>query len=220
MGQNDQFCIRLINESDYDAVAQMMATAFLTNPAYALIFKNSNSLFDGLLWLFKANLKLHNSTQKLTHVIVDRVSGDIVGTYTLIPPEGVKTSGLVYFNIQLPSFVLKFGVKPILRMQKLDSLNKLTISNSMERSKFHYLSMVVIHVDYQGRGIGSLAIKHAIDNLAVSDSACEIIGLTTQLPENVTFYSRLGFEKINEGYIEFKGDRYYNYDMKLSVFRK
>jgi hypothetical protein len=45
----------------------------------------------------------------------------------------------------------------------------------------------------------------------------QLIGLTTQLPENVTFYSRLGFNKLDEGYVDFKKDRYYNYNMKLKL---
>ena len=37
--------------------------------------------------------------------------------------------------------------------------------------------------------------------------------------KNVTVsnYTQLGFDKLDEGYIEFKGDRYYNYNMKRNI---
>jgi len=75
--------------------------------------------------------------------------------------------------------------------------------------------MVVIKKEYQGKGVGSRALKQAIGELISSAPACRLMGLTTQLPENVTFYSRLGFEKIGEGEVYFKEDHYYNYNMRL-----
>jgi hypothetical protein len=44
---------------------------------------------------------------------------------------------------------------------------------------------------------------------------CRLVGLTTQLPENVTFYSRLSFEKMDEGNVTFQENVYYNWNMKL-----
>jgi len=102
-------------------------------------------------------------------------------------------------------------------MMRLDNINKLTLSNSIKASEFYYLSMVVIQKEYRGRGIGSYAIKQAIEELVSSNPSSNLLGLTTQLPENVVFYSRLGFYPLDEGYIDFEGDRYYNYNMKLNV---
>jgi len=77
--------------------------------------------------------------------------------------------------------------------------------------------MVVVKEEYRGRRIGSLALKQTIDNLINSNPTCRIIGLTTQLPENVVFYSRLGFTKLDEGYVTFKESKYYNYNMKYDL---
>lgn len=102
-------------------------------------------------------------------------------------------------------------------MMRLDNINKSTLSNSIKTSEFYYLSMVVIQKEYRGSGIGSYAIKQAIEELVSSNPSCNLLALTTQLPENVVFYSRLGFNLLDEGYIDFKRDRYYNYNMKLNV---
>ena len=102
-------------------------------------------------------------------------------------------------------------------MLRLDDCNKLTLEKSIKNSVYHYLSMVVIREEYRGKGIGSYAIEYAIQEFIASNLSCNIIGLTTQLPENTVFYSRLGFILLDEGFIDFKGNRYYNYNMKLTL---
>ncbi|MDR1369862.1 MAG: N-acetyltransferase, partial [Dysgonamonadaceae bacterium] len=67
----------------------------------------------------------------------------------------------------------------------------------------------------RGLGIGAFAVRHAVRGLMASEPTCNLLGLTTQLPENTVFYSRLGFDKLDEGYADFKGNRYYNCNMKL-----
>lgn len=142
MDKRNNFSIREIAQSEFDDVAHIMTDAFVTNPAYSLIFRNKEHLAEGLLWVFKANLLIHNRNQALTKVIIDNHSDKIIGTYTLVPPEGMKKSISAYFSIGIPHFLYRFGVKPLLRMQDLDACNKKAIVDSMETSKFHYLSMV------------------------------------------------------------------------------
>ena len=77
--------------------------------------------------------------------------------------------------------------------------------------------MVVVQKEWRGKGIGSYAIKSALEKLASTNPSCKLLGLTTQLPENVIFYSKLGFDKLDEGYVYFKKDKYYNYNMKIRL---
>ena len=212
-----EFLIEKIRNSEIDKVADIMTNAFKTNPAYSIIFKNKNQAEKGLLWLFKASLILNNHKQNLTSVVKEKDTGKIIGTFTLIPPQGVKSGIFIYSKIGILGFVSKFGLKTFIRMLDLDKFNKSSLTKSMGTVDYYYLSMVVIQEEYRGVGIGSYAIKYAIRELISSNPACNLIGLTTQLPENVTFYSRLGFDKLDEGYIDFKGDRYYNYNMKFNI---
>jgi predicted GNAT family N-acyltransferase len=101
-------------------------------------------------------------------------------------------------------------------MLRLDAINKNTLKEAMKTSEYYYLSMVAIRKEYRGKGIGSHTIKSTVRKLVSSRPACSALGLTTQLAENKTFYSRLGFTVINEGYIDLKGDKYYNYNIKLN----
>ncbi|MDR2036332.1 MAG: GNAT family N-acetyltransferase [Bacteroidales bacterium] len=213
----EEFLIEKIDSSEINEVADMLTDAFITNPAYSIIFKNKNQLKEGLIWVFRASLILNNHKQTLTRIIKRKDTGKIIGTFTLLPPQGVKNGIAVYSKIGIFDFILKFGLKSFIRMLYLDNCNKLTLKKSIKEADFYYLSMVVIRNEYRGVGIGSYAIKYAIKELISSNPACNLIGLTTQLPENVIFYSRLGFDKPNEGYVYFKGDKYYNYNMKLTI---
>ena len=209
--------IEKMHHSEIDEVADILTDAFETNPAYSIIFTKKNQQREGLLWLFKASLILNNYKQTLTRVIKEKDTRKIVGAFTLIPPQGVKNGISIYSKIGIYGFISKFGMKPFIRTLGLDKCNKLSLRESMKTSEYYYLSMVVIRKEYRGAGIGSYAIKQAVQELISLNPACNLIGLTTQLPENVTFYSRLGFVKLDEGFIDFKGDRYYNYTMKLNI---
>ena len=212
-----ELLIENITRSEMNEVAGILTDAFKTNPAYSIIFKKKYQLNEGLFRLFKACLILNNHKQPLTRVIKKKDTGEIIGTYTLIPPQGVKNGILVYSKIGILGFISTFGLKSLIRMLDLDKCNKFILKESIKASEYYYISMVAIKEKYRGAGIGSYAISYAIREIASSNPACNLIGLTTQLLENVTFYSRLGFDILDEGYINFKGDRYYNYNMKLNI---
>jgi len=200
--------------SELEEVAGILTDAFETNPAYSLIFKNADNLKEGLFWLFKTNLFLLNRRQILTRVVKDKDSGKILGSYTLIPPGGAKISFVDYFKIGLFRFIRKFGFRTLNKMMGMDSYNKELLNKSIQVKDYYYLSMVALKEECRGRGLGSYMIKHCLEELSRSGRECNLLGLTTQLPENVIFYSRLGFELIDEGEAVYKQDRYYNYNMK------
>jgi len=212
-----KFVIEKIHHTEINEVAGLLTDAFFTNPAYSIVFKKKNQQKEGLLWLFNASLILDNLRQTFTRVIKEKDTGKIIGTFTLIPPQGVKKNIAVYAKIGIVGFIVQFGISAFLRMLRLDDCNKLTLRKSIKDAAYYYLSMVAIRPEYRGKGIGSYAIKHAIRELVTSNPACNTIGLTTQLPENVTFYSRIGFELLDEGYIDFEGEKYYNYNMRHSL---
>lgn len=212
-----EILIEKMQNSEIDEAAGILTEAFETNPAYSLIFTKKEHIKDGLLWMFRASLIINNHKSVLTRVIKEKGSGKIIGTYTLVPPQGVKSGFAAYLKTGMPGFVLKFGLNPFSRMIELSKLNAEVLKNSIKVSRYHYLSMVAVCKEYRGSGIGSYAVKYALNEVVSSHSGCNIMGLTTQLPENITFYSRLGFTKLDEGYVSYKGGKYYNYNMKLNL---
>lgn len=213
----DNLVIEKIRKTEMNEVAGILTDAFKTNPAYSIIFRKNDQLEDGLLWLFRTNLFILNRKQALTRVVKEKKTGEIIGTFTIVPPQGIKKDLLTYLKIGIPHFISKFGIKPLVRMLDLDDYNKKLLNKSMEISEYYYLHMVVVKEEYRGSGVGSFVLKCAIQELIASEPTCNLLGLTTQLPENVIFYSRLGFHKLDEGTVDFKGNRYYNCNMKLDL---
>jgi GNAT superfamily N-acetyltransferase len=199
---------------EINEVADILTDSFETNPVYSSIFKETD-LREGLIWIFRTDLFLLNRRQILTKVVKEKDSGKIVGTFTLIPPNGGKRTCSDYLQIGLPKFVYKFGISVFCRMLGLESYNKKILTKAIKSKEYYYLSMVAVKKEYKRTGIGSFAIKSCLDELIKTKRNSSILGLTTQLPENVTFYSRLGFEKIDDGDVFFnKKIHYYNCNMK------
>lgn len=206
-----------LKESEYEEVATILVDAFESNLAYASIFANKDKLRCGLFWLFKTNLYLINRRQSVTKVVRIKNSMEIIGVFSLLPPNGVKSELRDYFRIGLPRFIMNFGFSALRTMLKMDSLNKQLLTNAIGTNDYYYLSMVAIKANYQGSGIGSYMIDDCLQKLRSINRICHIVGLTTQLPENVTFYTRLGFQKLDEGEIQLKKGCYCNYNMKLDL---
>jgi len=209
--------IEKLQQSDIEIVAALLADTFETNPAYALIFKKKDTLWDGLYWLFKTNLILINKRGTVTSVAKEKATGNIIGVYSLLPPGGVKSAFSDYLHIDLPQFIVKFGFGTLQKMLGMGSYNKQLLNEAIHTNEYYYLSMVAIKQEYRGEGIGSFMIRNCIDELKSRERKCHLVGLTTQLPENVTFYAKLGFQKLNEGEVQFKENRYYNYNIKFDL---
>jgi GNAT superfamily N-acetyltransferase len=209
--------IETLQKRDVEEVAVMLTDTFVSNPAYALIFTRKDKLWDGLLWLFKTNLFLLNQKAPVTNVVKDNKSGRIIGVYSLLPPGGIKPEFKTYLQIGLPQFTIKFGLRTLQKMLGMDSYNKQLLTKAANTNEYYYLSMVAVKKEYRGTGIGSFMIKDCIKQLRSEEKKCRVIGLTTQLPENVTFYTQLGFQKLDEGKVQYKQDHYYNYTMKLDL---
>lgn len=206
-----------LKESEYDEAATILVDAFDSNLAYASIFVNKDRLRDGLFWLFKTDLFLINRRQSVTKVVRMKNSMEIIGVFSLLPPNGIKSELRDYLKIGIPRFIMSFGFSAVRTMLKMDALNKQLLTNAIGANEYYYLSMVAIKANYQGSGIGSYMIDNCLQKLRSINRICHTVGLTTQLPENVTFYTRLGFQKLDEGEIQLKKGCYYNYNMKLDL---
>jgi len=214
----DHLIIEKFRYAELNQAVDILTEAFITNPAYSIIFKKKDQLKDGLRWLFRTNLLLINEKEILTQVVKEKSTGNIIGIFTIIPPGGVKNTSSIYSKIGLPGFIFKFGINSLIRMLRMSDYNKKLLADSIGVPQYYYLSMVVIKKEYRGTGVGTYALKHAIEKLISSRPTCPFMGLTTQLPENVIFYSRLEFSKLDEGLADYKGDTYYNCNMRLKLY--
>ncbi len=209
--------IEKLSLKDYEIVASLLTDVFETNPAYALLFDRKKQLREGLFWVFKTNLFLLNREKTVTRIVRNTATGEILATYSMLPPSGIHTHLTDYLKIGLPRFLARFGIPVLRKIIAMDAYNKEQLETALETNDYYYLSMVAVQNTYQGKGIGSLMMKNCLDHLAATERNCNLVGLTTQLPENVTFYTRFGFEKVNEGTLYFQQNSYYNYNLRLQL---
>jgi hypothetical protein len=115
MDLSNRFHIARMQPCELTDVAHLLTDAFKTNPVYSLIFRPAD-LQEGLTWLFRTNLFLLNRRQVLTRVVKEKSSGNIVGTFTLLPPTGAKSAWGDYLQVNLPAFIYRFGISALYRM--------------------------------------------------------------------------------------------------------
>jgi ribosomal protein S18 acetylase RimI-like enzyme len=210
----NNFYIEKMQMREINEIVNLLTDAFETNPVYSSIF-NPTNLREGLIWLFETDLFLLNRRQIVTKIVKEKNSNEIVGTLTLIPPSGTKRTFSDYRQAGLHKFIYRFGFSALYRMLSLENYNKKILTKAVKSKEYDYLSMVAVKKEYKGKGIGSFAVKSCLNELRNTKTNGHLLGLTTQLPENVSFYSRLGFEKIDEKEIFFNRKiHYYNCNMK------
>ncbi|MDR2651657.1 MAG: N-acetyltransferase, partial [Prevotellaceae bacterium] len=138
---NDGFYIEKMQMHEINDVVDILTDAFETNPAYSSIF-NQKNLREGLIRLFGTSLFLLNQRQILTNVIKEKDSGKIVGTFTLVPPGGVKRTFGDYRKTGLPGFIYRFGLSVFCRMLGMENYNKKILAEAIKEKEYYYLSMV------------------------------------------------------------------------------
>jgi hypothetical protein len=69
MNDIENIKIEKLQRNEILDVALLLTDAFEKNPAYSLIFNQTDKLREGLLWLFQTNLLLINRKQTATKVI-------------------------------------------------------------------------------------------------------------------------------------------------------
>ena len=92
-------------------------------------------------------------------------------------------------------FPLKFGLATLKRLlQVMEDMEKgcKDIFPSSNKSEYVRLERMVVHPDFQGKGLGTKCLQNVIKKTEVP------IHLMTQEQRNVTFYNRSGFRVLGQ----------------------
>lgn len=183
--------------------AKVMAHAFSNSPAYTFIFQGSQEYRqEAIEWVLEQNI--HLMLTKCPTVLrgwVDTTnstnSGRVLCCFLWVPGEAAKLStwDLVVTGgmWKLP---LRYGISTLLRLLSfLDQMKSVKgqISSS-DSTPIVLLQRMVVHPDYQGKGIGTLALKTILQQSGGQQN----IYLDTQEERNVVFYQRLGWQVEHE----------------------
>merc|ERR1712038_944166 len=180
---------------------------------YCFIFDGleDESRHEALRWLFVKNLTIqlkNDVVAKCVYVRKPDMKPKMVCFFMLVTPdvEDISTWKMIKNGMFL--FPLKFGLRACQNLLKvkdyIDGLTNDYIASKQRKAaaaavkykssgQYCILERMVVHPSFQSKGIGSHYLKKA---LLAGDVQFYI--LQTQEKQNVTFYSRLGFEVVNK----------------------
>ena len=195
-----------------EEAAELMTDAFLDWPTYCFIYEGmeENERREALKWLFIRNLTLQLQNESTA-------SGMARCAFLRKPDQPPKM--VCFFLLATPAmqnyisawtiiktgilwFPLKFGFRSFGRLLAADKqvkeLKKRFLDsqgeNLRERNRYCTLERMTVHPSMQGRGVGSHYLKLALEEIR-RDFGCL---LQTRKEKNVRFYSRLGFQVVNQ----------------------
>ena len=206
-----------LERHEFLEAAHVMAQAFCDSPSYAYMFEsvpNRTKRTAALQWLFTQNLKLLADSGVVAHKIcvhpqqqddattnkpptTTTTTTIMVGTVLCTPVTQTEltVSTMLYYGLyQIP---FRFGWRPMKRLlATIDEFQ--AVWNSIDTTTATattaiQLERMTIRPDYQGRGIGSRALRHVLS----SNKEVPSVRLATQEERNVQFYQRLGFRVVH-----------------------
>lgn len=176
--------IALVGPSDYPRLAPMLARAFQDDPVFNWMLPDRASRLALMTRLFSMLLRLHGPSARI-------IAGPDGRCASIWQPPG--TAGL-------PFATMAANAHHLLRIFGLRILRALAVSDAIEAhfpaGQFWYVHFVGVEPDLQGQGWGRTMMREGLGNLAAPDALPTY--LETARPENVAFYTGLGFTVIDE----------------------
>lgn len=190
--------IRLATRQKTQAT-QMLARAFLTDPAYTAIFPNEVERKKALQRLFGAVV-----SYSLVYGLVHTTPALEGAACWLLPGNAEITLWrMLRTGLGLQRAVVSFSAQA--RQTVLATLEYLDEIHKREAPGPHwYLWLLGVEPEFQGQGIGSRLIQPILARADQEGLPCY---LETQTEENVAFYQKRGFEVVSDGVVPGHGIR-------------
>jgi len=177
------------------STAELLAHAFVADPAYAYLFPALETRIAGLRDFFARNLRTH-LPYACTFVAVD--GGDRpIATVTLRPPAGIDISLWTMLRRGLLPFAVAHGRAAVQRLFWLKRTYEALEADAADHQSHAYVHMMAVLPEHQGRGVGGHLLSRVLAASAGTGPVRQTV-LITHLGRNVTFYDRHGFELLWE----------------------
>ena len=188
--------------------SQVTAKAFINSVAYERIFEGDESWrLTELSNMFEINFNIVNNKAPESLQGFYQ-SGEIVCFYMLVSSGKSSTSLLEMLRFGLIWLPFRIGIAATTRLLSSLSWHEEQEKDIMNgRKEYLVLQRMIVHPDYQGRGIGKKCLSKA---LKIADKNLLPIYLTTQLEKNVNFYEKLSFRVVRESVFSSTNIQEYN----------
>jgi len=171
------------------SAVNVIASAFQANPLADAIFTEI-APENRLLPLTRLFAPVVLTAQRYGLVYVVRRAGQVVGVSVTYPPDKypLSTTAALFKNLG------SYSLRPRYSLRYRRYASYLTENAYNERHWFHYL--LGVRKECQGAGIGEALVKH-LCRLADADQTPSY--LQTEVPKQVAFYEKHGYEVLSEG---------------------
>lgn len=167
------------------SAAEMLSRAFADDPIWKEILKGHEEKYP---YVFASPLKyaLKYGRVYADSPAINAVAAWITAPYTRMSMWRMIRSGAMKYGMKIGSAV----IKKMATTFKIIEEDRQSIING----PFFYLSVLGVHPDKQGTGLGTLMIQKMIENRLPNIP----LYLETESERNVTFYQKLGFEVVKK----------------------
>ncbi|MGZ7443586.1 GNAT family N-acetyltransferase [Paenibacillus sp. TH7-28] len=184
--------ISRLTKSDKARFVSVMSEAFARDPLFLHLFgdtrqggKAATSLTAFVSFMFDKSFLLHEEVWGYFE------NGELLGTYVVEKPNASKSQNTKGY------LLLAGRLIPLLLQMSGATLNLLNSYMKVTRSAVpplahHYLIMIGVNPEDQGKGIGGTLLKHLL-NTVDNDGKSFGIALDTEKKENVDLYRKFGF---------------------------
>ena len=178
--------------------ATLAAAAFDNSPIYNVICgPNCEPEFrqSFLQWLFEHNFRQRIGTD-VNRCVLDS-NGKLVAFFMFVSPDTPDVSLWDMLRAGMLKGIFKFGFGVVKRLvtikDEYEHIEDIVLKKN-EYKPIYRLERMVVHPNHQGKGMGSIALKHALKD--ADDKDLQVM-LSTQEERNVRFYERLGFKVVH-----------------------
>lgn len=179
-----------LTQMDIRAASLLLADAFHDNPAHTYIYPNDLRRREQLKWLMHTNLKAQFAVgQSFAKKDVD---GRIAAMGFWHPPGALKASFFQLLRFGFFFMPFRDGMSAFKRMLHTVQEIEARRARSLRGRGSWYLNNMVVSSNYRGQGLGGMTLRHQLETLVKPSG--HPASLTTQKPENVSFYKALGFD--------------------------
>ena len=181
--------VRQITPELLGSAGALLAEAFFTNPAHTYICPDPSRRRDQLEWLLGGNLRLQDL--RASFCLTDGAVVDAMGFWTTSTAPQIGT--LRKIRAGLLAAPRRLGWAGVRRLFEVTGEIDRHLAQALGGDRpYWYLNNMVVREHLRGTGIGTRLLRRQLALVAETEPSYAI-ALSTQRPENVTFYQRLGF---------------------------
>jgi len=185
-----------LGRADFASAAELLAQAFYSNPCHVYMCPDPTRRLAQLEFLLGGNLRMYVQADPGRSFCLGRDGiVDAMGFWTR--SDSPEIGWLPKIRAGLLAAPLRFGLHGLRRVFQVDDAVTSHRDEVLAGRVHWYLNNMVVRESLRGTGVGTRLLADQLRSVRSQDPDA-VVALSTQRPENVRFYARLGFEVESE----------------------